>query len=87
MRGDDTSFTESIAQKLKVRFLEERLRRTLWVRAIGDNDIELVHAVSEELKAIANMDLNVGVLEADAHTGEVLLGNTDDGLYKISSKK
>jgi hypothetical protein len=30
------------------------------------------------------VDLDVGVLEADAHAGEVLLGDTDDSLINVA---
>lgn len=80
--GDDTSVPESIAQELKVGLLEEALGGTLRVRAVGDDDVELVLALFEELEAVANVDLDVGVLEADAHAGKVLLGDTDDSLDK-----
>jgi hypothetical protein len=78
--GDDASVTESIAQELEVGLLEEALGGTLGVRAVSDDDVELVLALLEELEAVANVDLDVGVLEADAHAGEVLLGDTDDSL-------
>lgn len=84
MRGDDTAVAQGIAQKLKVGLLEEALGRTLRVRAVGDDDIELVLAVLEELKAIADVDLGVGVLEANAHAGQVLLGDADDGLVDVA---
>jgi hypothetical protein len=29
------------------------------------------------------VDFDVGVLEADAHAGEVFLGDADDGLYHL----
>jgi hypothetical protein len=78
--GDDTSITQSVSEELKVGLLEEALGGTLGVRAVGDDDVELVLALLEELEAVADVDLDVGVLEADAHAGEVLLGDTDDGL-------
>lgn len=78
--GDDTSLTERIAQKLKVGLLEEALSGTLGVRAVSDDNIELVLALLEELETIANVDLDVGVLEANAHARKVLLGDTDDSL-------
>ena len=80
MCGDDTSLTERIAQKLEVRLLEEALSGTLGVRAVSDDNIELVLALLEELETIANVDLDVGVLEANAHARKVLLGDTDDSL-------
>jgi hypothetical protein len=82
--GDDTSVTESIAQELEVGLLEEALGGTLRVRAVSDDDVELVLALLEELEAVANVDLDVGVLEADAHAGEVLLGDTDDSLINVA---
>ena len=81
MSGDNTSLAQRIAQQLKVGFLEERLGGTLRVGAIGDDHIELVLAVLEELEAVADVGLDVGVLEADGHSGEVFLGDTDDGLH------
>lgn len=86
MCGDDTSITESIAQELKVRLLEEALGRALRVRAVSDDDIELVLALLEKLEPVANVDLHVGVLEADAHAGKILLGDTDDSLHQISDR-
>lgn len=80
MSGDNTSIAKGIAQEFEVRFLEKGLGRTLGVRAVGDDHVEFVLAVSQELEAIADVDLDVRVLEADAHAGEVLLGDTDDGL-------
>lgn len=84
MRGDDTSFTEGVAQELEVGLLEQALGGTLRVRAVGDDDIELVLLVREELEAVADVDLDVGVLEANAHAGQVLLGDTDDGLVNVA---
>jgi hypothetical protein len=78
--GDHTAVTESIAEELEVGLLEEGLGGALGVGAIGDDNVELVLAVLEELEAVADVDLDLGVLEADAHAGEVLLGDADDGL-------
>lgn len=81
MGGDDTSFTQSAVQQLKVRLLEEGFGGALGVRGVGDDDVELVLLVLEELEAVADVDLDGGVLEADAHAGKVLLGDADDGLF------
>lgn len=82
--GDDTAIAQGIAQKLKVGLLEERLGRTLWVRGIGDDHIELVLLGLEELEAIADVGLDLGVLVADGHAGEVLLGEADDSLVDVA---
>lgn len=82
MCTDNSSLSERAIQQLKVRFLEQNLGRAFWVRAVGDDNVELVLALFEELETIANVDLDVGVLEAYAHAGKVFLGDTDDGLSK-----
>lgn len=84
MRGDNTPIPQRIPQQLKVRLLEQTLRRALRVTAVGDDNIKLILAVLEELKAITDVDTNVGVLEANAHAGEVLLGDADDGLVDVA---
>lgn len=81
LSGDDTALAQSIAQQLKVGLLEQRLGGALGVGAVGDDDIEFVLAVLEKLEAVADVDLDVGVLEADAHAGEVFLGDANDGLF------
>lgn len=80
MCGDNTSITERIVQELKVGLLEEALGGALGVGAVSDDHVELVLASLEELEAVTDVGLDVGVLEADAHAGQVLLGDTDDSL-------
>lgn len=84
MGGDDTAFAQRIVEKLKVGLLEESLGGTFGVGGIGDDNIKLVLVILEELEAVANVLLGLGVLEADAHTGQVLLGDTDDGLVNVA---
>ena len=84
LRGDNTPIPQRIPQQLKVRLLEKTLRRALRVRAIGDNNIKLILAVLQELKPITNVDTNVRVLEANAHAGQVFLGDADDGLVDVA---
>lgn len=82
--GDDTAIAEGLAEKHEVRLLEEALSRTLGIGAISDNDVELVLVVLQELKAVTDVGGSVGVLETNAHAGEVLLGDTDDGLVNVT---
>lgn len=84
MGSDDTSLAEGRLQKLEVGLLEEALGRTLGVRAVGDDNVELVLAVLEELEAVTDVGVGVGVLEANGHAGEVLLGDTDDSLVDVA---
>lgn len=82
--GDDTAIAQGIAQKLKVGLLEEGLGRTLGVRGVGDDHVKLVLLGLEELEAIADVGLDLGVLVADGHAGEVLLGEADDSLVDVA---
>lgn len=67
-------------QKLEVGLLEQALGRTLGVGGVSDDDVEAVLVVIQELEAVANVDLDLGVLVALSHAGEVSLGQTDDSL-------
>jgi len=76
----DPQDAQSIVQKLEVGLLEQALGGTLGVRGVGDDDIKAVLVVVQELEAIANVDLALGVLVTLGHLGQVLLGETDNGL-------
>jgi hypothetical protein len=82
--GDDTASAEGIVEELKVGLLEERLGGTLRVGGVGDDNIELILVVLEELETVTNVGVGVGVLEADGHAGQVLLGETDDSLVNVA---
>lgn len=82
--GNDTSFPESIVHQLEVWLLEKALSWTVWVTAVGDDDIKGVLVVVKELETIANVDLDFWVLEANGHAWKVLLGETNDGLVNVA---
>lgn len=84
MGGDDTALAKGALEQLEVGLLEEGLGGALGVGGVGDDDVELVLVVVEELEAVADVDLDVGVLVADAHAGQVLLAETDDGLVDVA---
>ena len=67
-------------EQLKVWLLEQSFGRSLWIGRVGDNDIEAVLVILKKLESVSNVDLNLGVLVTDGHAGEVLLGETDNGL-------
>jgi len=81
---NDTALLQGIVEELEVVLLEQGLGGAVGVGRVGDDDVELVLVVVEELEAVADVDLDLGVVEADGHVGEVLLGETDDGLVNVA---
>jgi hypothetical protein len=84
LSSNDTALTKSVVEELEVALLEESLSGTIRVRGVGDDDVELVLVVVEELEAITNVGLGLGVVEATGHGREVLLGETDDSLVNVA---
>ena len=82
--GDDTALTQGIVQKLEVWLLEQSLRGAVWVRTVRNDHIEAVLVVCEELEAVADVDLDLGVLEANTHARQVFLAKTNDCLVDVS---
>ena len=78
--GDNAAFSESSKEQLEVGLLEQALGRAFWVGRVGDDDIKAVLKVLQELEAISNVDLDLGVLVANGHSWEIFLGETDDSL-------
>lgn len=85
--SNDAALLERAKKELKIRLLEERLGRPLWVAAVGDDDVELALAVSQELEPVADVHVDIGMLEADAHAGQVFLADADDGLVDVAERR
>lgn len=60
---------------------KEQRRLTNWVRRVSDDNIKAVDLVLEECEAIADVDLDLGVLKASGHAWQVLLRHANDSLY------
>ena len=71
-------------KQLEVGLLEQALGRALGVGRVGDDDVKGVLVVLEELEAVADVDLDLGVREAGSHAGQVLLGQADDSLVNVA---
>lgn len=80
--SDDASLSQGVVKKLEVRLLKQALGGALRVRRVGNDDIEGVLVVVEELETVANVHLNFGVLETLGHAGQVLLREADHGLVR-----
>lgn len=80
MGSDDTALAEGVVKELEVGLLEEAGSRAVGVGGIGDDDIESVLVVVEELEAVADVDGALGVGQTDSHVGEVLLGHAGNSL-------
>lgn len=81
---EDTLLGKSILQKLEEIRTEKRLCRTIGIRGISNDNIVLVGLVLQELEAIANVNLDLGVFEANGHVGEVFLGDTGNSLVNVN---
>lgn len=84
---DHAAFSKCAVKELEVRFLEKTLRGTLRVGRVGDNNIEAVFVVLQELEAVADMHLHLGVLKADAHAGQIFLAEPDHSLVNIAERR
>ena len=65
---------------------KKKRSHTNGVGRVSDNDVKAVDLVLEESKSIADVDLDLGVLETSSHAWQVLLGHANDGLYHITSQ-
>jgi len=81
--SDDAAWPQRAVEKLEVGLLEEALGRTLGIRRVGDDDVKGLLVIVEELEAVANVDLDLWVLEANRHARQVLLGETDNSLVSV----
>jgi len=79
--SNNTAIAEGLVEELEVGLLEEGLGGTLGVGRVGDNHVESVLVLGQELEAITNVDLDLGVVEANSHVGKILLGEANDSLY------
>ena len=84
MGRNNTTLAQSTVQQLKVWLLEESLGGSLRVAGIGDDDVELVLLVLEELEAVTDDGLGLGVVKTNRHAGKVLLGQTNDSLIDVA---
>ena len=84
MGRDNPAFPQRPMQQLKVWLLEQAFRRTLRVAAVGDDDVELVLLVRQELEPVAYVRRDIWVLEAQAHARQVFLREADDGLVDVA---
>ena len=74
-------------QQLKVRLLEKALGWSLGVAAVGNDNIEFILLVCQELESVSNMYGDIGMLEADAHPGQVFFRQTDDRLVDVANDR
>lgn len=87
MSGNDAALTEGIVKKLEVGLLEQALGRAIGIGGVGDDDVESVLVVVEELEAVTDVDSALGVGEAGGHLGEILLGQARDSLEGVCKYK
>lgn len=82
--SNHTSWCQCLEEEIEIWLLEECFGGTFRVRAVGYDDVEFVLVVLEVLKPVADDDLDIRVLEANGHVRKEFLGDTGDGLVKVS---
>jgi len=81
---DDSVVSKSVLHELKETLLEQGLGRSNRVRRVSDDHIKGVDLVLQVRETVTNVDVDVGVLEANSHVGQVLLGNTGNSLVNFA---
>ena len=84
MGRDNPAFLQCPVQQLEVWLLEQTLRRTLWITAVRDDDVELVLLVRQVFEPVTHICGDVWVLEAYAHARQVFLGKANYGLVNVA---
>lgn len=83
LRGNHTTISQCAIKQFKILLPEQRLCRSLRIAGVRNDDVEFVLPVLEVGEAVADVDFYGGVLEADAHAGEVFLGEADHGFVDV----
>ena len=73
MRRHHPPISQRPIQQLKIRLLEQTLRRSLRVTTIRDDNIELIFPIGQELESVAYVHTNVRMSESYTHAWEVFL--------------
>lgn len=80
MGRDDAALAEGIVEELEVGLLEETLGRAVGIGRVGNDDVEGILVLVEELEAVTDVDGALRVGKTLGHTREVLFGEADDSL-------
>jgi hypothetical protein len=82
--GDDTIVGKSVLHELEETLLEQGLGRSNGVGRVGDNNIKGVNLVFQVRETVANVNVNLGVLETNGHVRQVLLGNAGNSFVDFA---
>ena len=83
----DAVFPERAVQQFVVGLLEEHARRSLRVGRVCDDHIEIVLVFGEEFKAVADVQRELGAVEALGRAGQKLLAHVDHILLLIRVRR
>lgn len=84
LRSEDAVLSERLLDVGEVGLIEELGRWACGVGGIGDDHVELVLVLLDELETVTNVDLNAGVLISDRRVGQVLLSSVDYDLIDLA---
>ena len=71
-------------QQLEIWFLEQRLCRPIGIATICNDDIKLVLLLLQKLETIADVSLDIGVLETNGHAREIFLRQPNHSFVNVA---
>ncbi len=83
LAADDATGTQSFVQSLVVGLFVKSHCRSLWIRAVGDDDVKLVLVFHHVFVTVSKKQLELGTIEATSQQGQMLLCHLDDLLINL----
>lgn len=84
LSSEDTVLSEGLLDEGEVSLIEEGGGRSSGVRRVGDDNVELVLVLLDELETITDVDGDALILVSDGGVGEELAGGINDDLINLA---
>jgi len=75
-----STWCEGIVKELEVGPLEKSFCRTYRIRGVGNDNVVGALVISEESKAITNVDRNTRIGKESRHMGKIFFGYANNSL-------
>lgn len=81
---EDTILSEGLLDEGEVSLIEESRSGSSGIRRVGDDNVELVLVLLDELETVTDVDLNAGILITDSGVGQELAGSINNDLINLA---